>query len=142
MRLAAIALVAISIGCGSTATDLRLQPVDPDVQVCETDGRAAVEGYSQVLTLAAALPTTAGAVAHWEYTRFGPNGPRPVISQWSNLPPDHKVVFCYFDGDFTNYSPPGGRRIPFERGLVLATEGQGARLDHIGSKATTPITAP
>jgi hypothetical protein len=138
-----MALMAISIGCGSTASELRPQPVDGNAQICETDGRAAVAAYSQALTLAAALPTTAGAVAQWEYTRFGPNGPRPVVSRWSSLAPDHKVVFCYLDGDFSNYSPPGGgRHIPFERALVVATESQGARLDHIGSKATTPLTAP
>ena len=142
MRLAATAVIAVWIGCGSTASELRPQPIDPSVQICETDGRAAVQAYSQTLTLAAALPTTAGATANWEYTRFGPNGPRPLVSRWSSLAPDHKVVFCYLDGDFANYSPPGGRRVSFERALVVVTEGQGAWLDHIGPKATSRLQAP
>ena len=142
MRLAATAVIALSIGCGSTASEVQPHAVDPAVQVCETDGRAAVRAYSQSLTLAAALPTTAGATAYWEYTRFGPDGPRPLVSRWSSLQPDHNVVFCYLDGDFANYSPPGGRRVPFERALVVVTDGQGAWLDHIGPKAATPLQAP
>ena len=54
MRVAATAFMALSIGCGSTASQVQPHPVDPAVQVCETDGRAAVEAYSQSLTLAAA----------------------------------------------------------------------------------------
>jgi hypothetical protein len=103
-----------------------------------------VSVYSQTLTLAAALPTTAGAVANWEYTKNGPNGPRPLVSRWSALPASQKVIFCYFDGDFANFSPSMPRGAPrvFERALLIATQGQSPWLDHIGPKATNPLTAP
>jgi hypothetical protein len=144
MRIATAALLALTIGCGSTASDLRPETVDPEAQACETDGRPAVAHYSQTLTLAAALPTTAGAVAHWEYTRNGPDGPRPLVSRWSSLPAGSKVTFCYFDGDFANFSPPGPRgalRL-HERALVILGHGQGPWLDFIGPRATNPLSAP
>jgi len=117
---------------------------NPEQQTCETEGRAAVSTYSNTLTLAAALPTTAGAVAQWEYTRNGPNGPRPAISRWSAFPSGQKVVLCYFDGDFANFSPsvPPGAPMVFERALVIATQGESPWVDHIGPKATNPLTAP
>jgi hypothetical protein len=141
LTLASAVLVVLGIGCGSTTAGTT---PDPDRQTCETEGRAAISVYSRTLTLAAALPTTAGAVAQWEYTRNGPNGPRPLVSRWSALPTDQRVVLCYFDGDFANFSPsgpPGGARV-YERALVIATKGQSPWLDHIGPKATNPLTAP
>jgi hypothetical protein len=138
--LATAALSVFVIACGSTPA---AEKPDPARQTCEAEARGKIAFYSQTLTLAAALPTTAGATAHWEYTRNGPNGPRPLVSRWSALPAGQKVVFCYFDGDFANYSPPshGATRV-FERGLVIATEGEAPRLDHIGPKASTPLEAP
>lgn len=138
--LATVTLSVFVIACGSTVAE---EKPDPARQTCEAEARDKIAVYSQSLTLAAALPTTAGATAHWEYTRNGPNGPRPVVSRWSAFPPGHRVVFCYFDGDFANYSPPShGAARTYERGLVIATEGDGARLDHIGPKASTPLVAP
>jgi hypothetical protein len=139
--LASAAFSVVVFGCGSTTA---LGPADPERETCETEARAALTGYSHTLTLAAALPTTAGAVAQWEYTRNGPNGPRPLVSRWSVFPAAQKVVLCYFDGDFANFSPPGprgGARV-YERALVIATQGQSPWLDHIGPKATNPLTAP
>jgi hypothetical protein len=146
---AALTLVA-AVACGSTAGSSGTgapSPAltqNPEAQKCDTDGRPLVEVYSTTLTLVAALPTTAGAAAYWEMTKNGPNGPRPVISRWSGLPANGRVLFCYFDGDFANYSPPGpmGNLRIHERALVFVTDGQGPWLDHIGPKATNPLTAP
>jgi hypothetical protein len=142
VALASAALLALGLGCGST-TASGPPPPDPDQQTCETEGRSAIAVYSSTLTLAAALPTTAGAAANWEMTRNGPNGPRPLVSRWSTLPAAQRVVFCYFDGDFANFHPPGppGVRV-YERALLIATQGQSPWLDHIGPKATNPLTAP
>ena len=138
--LSSAALSVLLIACGSTVAADR---TDPARQTCETEARDKIQVYSQSLILTAALPTTAAKTAHWEYTKNGPNGPRPLISRWSALPADRRVVFCYFDGDFANYSPPshGATRV-YERGLVIATEGESAWLDHIGPKAATPLVAP
>jgi hypothetical protein len=147
LTLASAVLVVLAAGCGSTtAGPAPLTTPDPDQQTCETEGRAAVSTYSNTLTLAAALPTTAGAVAQWEYTRNGPNGPRPVVSRWSAFPSSQTVVFCYFDGDFANFAPshPNGPlfAMAYERALVIATKGQSPWVDHIGPKATNPLTGP
>jgi hypothetical protein len=149
LPLAAALLLAVAVACGSTAgspetgTASQAAP-SPELQRCDAEGRPLVEVYSNRLTLVAALPTTAGLAAHWEMTKNGPNGPRPVVSRWAGLPTDYRVLFCYFDGDFANFSPPGPRgaaRI-YERALVFVTEGQGPWLSHIGPKATSPLTAP
>jgi hypothetical protein len=148
--LLAAPLLLAAVACGSTAgssaTGTTSQTVaqSPEVQRCDAEGRPLVESYSNALTLVAALPTTAGTAAHWEMTKNGPNGPRPVVSRWAGLPTNYRVLFCYFDGDFANFSPPGPRgavRI-HERALVFVTEGQGPWLSHIGPKATNPLTAP
>jgi hypothetical protein len=119
-------------------------PHDPDRASCETHGRPLAAPYSNALTLVGAMPSTAGATAHWEYTRFGPDGPRPVVSRWSALPQDEKVVFCYFDGDFSRFMPPGGggTRPVYERALVLVPVNAPPWLDHIGSKSNTPLVVP
>src|SRR5712691_11913480 len=139
-QLAAAVLLAATTACGSTAA--QTQAADADRQICETDGRPVVAPYSRSLTLAAALPTTAGAAAQWEYTRNGPNGPRPLVSRWSALPASHKLVFCYFDGDFADFRPssPRGFVGVYERALVLVPNGETPWLDHIGPKATNPLT--
>ena len=140
VSLATVLLLIAATGCGAAAAG---NPSDPDRQTCETDGRAAVSTYSQSVTLAAALPTTAGAATQWEYTRFGPNGPRPATSRWSSLPAGQRVLFCYFDGEFVNYYPPGEPRpLIHERALVIVASGWPPVLDHIGSKASTPLNAP
>lgn len=144
----ATALIVAAVACGSIEASPRpaAGPAvahEIEARKCEVEGRPVVEGYSNTLTLVAALPTTASAAAHWEMTRFGPDGPRPVVSRWSGLQPGHRVIFCYFDGDFANYAPPGPPRpLIHERALVFVTDDQGARLDHIGSKVSTPLTAP
>lgn len=151
LPLAAPLLLAVAVACGSTAgspgtgVTSRADAQGTEAQKCDTDGKPVLEGYSTTLTLVAALPTTAGAAAHWEMTRNGPNGPRPVVSRWSGLPPDKRVLFCYFDGDFANYAPSRPPLAPppiHERALVFVTDGQGPWLDHIGSKATNPLAAP
>ena len=149
--LAAAGLLAAAVACGSTADSLatgvtpRADAQAADAQTCDSEGMPVIEGYSNTLTLVAALPTTAGAAAHWEMTRNGPDGPRPVVSRWSGLPSNHRVLFCYFDGDFAKvaFSRPYFAPPPIhERALVFVTDGQGASLGHIGSKATNPLTAP
>lgn len=149
LPLATALMLAAAVACGSTAASPGTSVASlaaaqsAEAQKCDTDGRLVLEGYSKTLTLVAALPTTAKAAAQWEMTRFGPNGPRPVVSRWSGLPADHHVLFCYFHGDFANYAPPGPPRpLIHQRALVFVTDGQGPWLDHIGSKANTPLTAP
>lgn len=145
-----LATALLAGACGSTAgptgtnVPSRIDAQSAEVQKCHAEGRPLVENYSNTLTLVAALPTTAGAAAHWEMTKNGPNGPRPVVSRWASLPTDYRVLFCYFDGDFANYAPPGpmGAVRIHERALVFVTEGQGPWLDHIGPKATNPLAAP
>jgi hypothetical protein len=148
--LLAAPLLLAAVACGSTAgspaTGATSPAVaqSPEVQRCDAEGRPLVENYSNALTLVAALPTTAGTAAHWEMTKNGPNGPRPVVSRWAGLPTNYRVLFCYFDGDFAKFSPPGPRgaaRI-YERALVFVTEGQVPWLSHIGPKANNPLTAP
>ena len=148
LLLAAPLLVA-AVACGSTADSAgtgtsAAAAQSPEAQKCEADGRLLVESYSNTLTLVAALPTTAGAAAHWEMTKNGPNGPRPLVSRWAGLPPNYRVLFCYFDGDFAKFFPPGpaGAARIHERALVFVTEGQGPWLSHSGPKATNPLTAP
>jgi hypothetical protein len=145
-------LLLVAVACSSTAGGSPGTGVSSPAaaaenleQKCETQGRPAVEGYSKTLTLVAALPTTAGAAAHWELTKNGPDGPRPLISRWNALSPTLPVVFCYFDGDFANvaFSRPYIAPPPvYERALVFVTDGQAPWLDHIGPKATNPLTAP
>lgn len=146
---AAALLLLAATTCTSTApssmpaTASPAATQDPEAQKCESEGTPVIQAYSRTLTLVAALPTTASAATYWEMTRFGPDGPRPTVSRWSGLQPDHRVIFCYFDGDFDNYMPPGapGPRI-HERALVFVTDGQGARIDHIGSRANIPLASP
>ena len=143
VKLAFVAILVVS--CGSTtAGPAPVATPDPSRKVCETEGRAAVAVYSNSLTLAAALPTTAGAVAHWEYTHNGPNGPRPLVSRWSAFAAGEPVVFCYFDGDFASFSPPGPMGFPrvSERALVITVPGESPWLYGIGPKATNPLVGP
>jgi len=146
LTLAGAVLIGLASCASTTAGPAPLATPDPNQQACETEGRAALSTYSNILTLAAALPTTAGAVARWEYTRNGPNGPRPAVSRWSAFPAGQKVVLCYFDGDFANFAPshPNGPlyAMAYERALVIATQGQSPWVDHIGPKATNPLIAP
>ena len=151
LPLAAALLLAVAVACGSnagspgTGTTSPGAAQSPGAQKCDTEGRPVVEVYSNTLTLVAALPTTAGAAANWEMTKNGPNGPRPLVSRWAGLPPNDGVLFCYFDGDFANFVPSRPPNAPppiYERALVFVTDGQGPWLDHIGPKATNPLTAP
>jgi hypothetical protein len=151
LRLPLAAILFAAVACGSiagapgTGVTAQADAHATDADKCDTEGRPVVEGYSNTLTLVAALPTTAGAAAHWEMTKNGPNGPRPVVSRWAALPPDYRVLFCYFDGDFAKvaysrpyFAPP----LIHERALVFVTEGQGPSLSHIGPRATNALTAP
>lgn len=151
MRQLATVIVFAGVSCGSGASspDIGVTSLaavkSPEAQRCEAEARPVVASYSQTLMLVAALPTTAAAATHWEMTKNGPNGPRPVVSRWSGLPADRGVLFCYFDGDFANFvppGPPGVRPMSYERALVFVTDGQGPWLDHVGPKATNPLTAP
>ena len=152
MRLPLAApLLLAAVACGSTAGSAGTHAPSPAAaqrsaaQTCDIDGRPVVGSYSLTLTLVAALPTTAGAAAQWEMTKNGPDGPRPVVSRWAALPPNNRVLFCYFDGDFAKIAfsrPPNAAPMLYERALVFLTDGQGPWLDHIGPKATNPLTAP
>jgi hypothetical protein len=149
LPLAAALLLAVAVACGSTAGSPWTGTTSPGAaqnpQKCDTQGRPVVEVYSNTLTLVAALPTTAGAAAHWEMTKNGPNGPRPLVSRWAGLPPNYGVLFCYFDGDFAKFAFSRPFNVPpqiYESALVFVTEGQEPWLDHIGPKATNPLTAP
>jgi hypothetical protein len=147
---AAALLLVVAVACGPIAGSPGSGTASPgaaksaEAQKCDNEGRPLVEVYSNTLTLIAALPTTAGAAAQWEMTKNGPNGPRPLVSRWAGLPPNYGVLFCYFDGDFVKFNPPGpaGAARIHERALVFVTEGQGPWLSHIGPKATNPLTAP
>jgi len=80
--------------------------------------------------VAAAIPSTAAAVSHWQEQRFG----HP--SSFQNQPPDKRVIVCFIDGAFTRLVD--GK--VFGRVIIEVADDGSVSLDTMGYPSSLPLS--
>lgn len=96
------------------------------------------------VTLVAAYVSTAGAVASWQETRHGPNGPWSV-SRWRSRDSSEFVAVCYFDGEYSKAPPraaDGTPSRPFDRAVIEVGSDGLPVIDVMGYRTNITPEAP
>jgi hypothetical protein len=88
---------------GPTSPTARVTPTSAEMAAC-----AHASGYGG--TLVGAFTLRAGDLARQDETRGGPNGPRPLRSNFRDYQADTPIVLCFFDGFIA--APGGPPRVP------------------------------
>jgi hypothetical protein len=102
-----------------------------------------VSGSGKVDRLAGAFVVPAADLVGWQDTRYGPNAPRVVGSQWSKLPPSSPLTVCFFDGTFGGFTkPPTVAAQVYDRIVMIIDSAGQPYLDTAGFRATTLVEIP